>query len=368
MNEELIKYAKGMEVKSYVMDWLEQRIDEQPQQEVEHIIDYLVSDKAPKKLERATYDQMKLNAEKWIITLNKKGNNIKESKDDIEIIKKWRTGFKFVKLIGENAYKREGFLMKHCISSYYGKDDEIYSLRDENNQPHCTISKQSQQIKGKGNGCINPKYIKYVVEFLEFLKVEVRKEEMKNLGYIDVTKWKKYLEEKSIKKLFKKKYWYYQGDKLITKNGDEFATMELWNDIPLLEEVNNELKCNFNLKTFIPLAVQFQWNQTKIKKVIGMSSVSGYSGKSSVSGDSGMSSVSGDYGKSSVKGKESIACVLGKKGQAKASKGSWIVLCEYDSDNKKILNIKSAKVDCVKLKENVWYKLKNNQFVEVQDE
>jgi hypothetical protein len=45
---------------------------------------------------------------------------------------------------------------------------------------------------------------------------------------------------------------------------------------------------------------------------------------------------------------------------------SWITLAEYDNDWICIC-VKSARIDWKKLKEDVWYRLKNKKFVEVLD-
>ena len=188
------KYAQFLNAYKEVLYWVEHNLEnylkanKPTQQEVEHIIDFLVSDKAPERLKKVSFKQAKEKADKWNKELQKKGKAIIETKKDIKIIYDFKDGFKFVKLIGEKAYQREGHLMRHCVSSYYNKGEDIYSLRDKNNNPHCTISKSSQQIKGKGNGSINPKYIKYVVEFLEYLEIGVRDSEMENLGYINIEK------------------------------------------------------------------------------------------------------------------------------------------------------------------------------------
>lgn len=137
--------------------------NKEDQTEIEHILDFLCSDKAPKRLKKMSYKEALKNTNKWQKTLIKQAKDIEEKEEDTEIVLDFKDGFNFVKLIGKNAYDREGKLMSHCVSSYYGKDDEVFSLRDKENNPHCTISSNSQQIKGKGNGSINPKYIKYVV-------------------------------------------------------------------------------------------------------------------------------------------------------------------------------------------------------------
>ncbi len=259
MKENLIKYTEGLGGGQSVLDWIDKRVsDDADISETEHIIDYLLSDKAPKRLGRATYEQMKDKAEKWTKSLEKKGESIKELKGDIEVVLDFKDGFKFVKLVGENAYKREGFLMRHCVSSYYGKDDEIYSLRDKKNMPHATLSKNSQQIKGKGNGSIHPKYVKYVVEFLEHVGVEVRDSEMKNLGYVNIEDVKDKNAVFPEDSLFKGKYFYKNDmDKIVDKNNEKYENLTLWSVFGLFSFNSNlEVKFNFSVANSISTFVK----------------------------------------------------------------------------------------------------------------
>jgi len=198
---------------------------------VEHIIDFLVSDKAPKRLRKMSFKQAKESAEKWNKSLQKKGKNIKEADDDVELVLDFKDGFKVVKLIGKKAYEKEGAMMRHCVSSYYGKDDEIYSLRDDKNEPHCTMSKSSQQIKGKGNGEIHPKYIDYVVKFLEFMNIPVRDSEMENLGYRNLS----FIKDLIKNDLYRGKY-LRANEEIIFKNKKYRIINE---DINTLEKYNN---------------------------------------------------------------------------------------------------------------------------------
>lgn len=178
--------------------------NEENQGEIEHIIDFLNSEDAPKRLLKMSYSQAKKSAEKWIEKLNKKAEKIEEKKEDTKIIKKYKNGYKIVKLVGKNAFDREGLLMKHCVSNYFGKENvEIFSLRDEDNMPHATfeIQKNGQQIsqvKGKGNGSIKPKYIKYLLDFFKKIGKEIRDSEMENLGY--------YLISSELRKEIKQKF------------------------------------------------------------------------------------------------------------------------------------------------------------------
>jgi len=131
MINEIKKYSKFLNAGEEVIYWINHNLKnyletQKPKQsEIEHIIDYLISDKAPKRLQKMSYKQAKENTKKWNDNLKKKGKEVKESKKDIEVIHDFKDGFKIVKLVGENAYKRESFLMRHCVSSYFGKDDGI---------------------------------------------------------------------------------------------------------------------------------------------------------------------------------------------------------------------------------------------------
>ena len=329
--KEIIDYAKNIGLKAEFIEWIEKNIKNfKTQTEGEHITDYLMSSKAPKRVTRATYKQIKENTKKWNNALIKKGEHIKETKKDTEVVIDFKDGFKAVKLIGENAYKREGFLMRHCVESYYNKDDEIYSIRDKKNIPHATLSKSSQQIKGKGNGSINPKYIKYVVKLLESLKVNVRENEMKNLGYVNVTKFKKHLHKDSVKELFKSKYWY-MSNKLLDKSKEIFYCFEMLDSIPLVEYVRDKIKINFELSIFIEKSIKFLMNslnniksgdycktgvsgdycKTGVSGYSCQTGVSGYSCKTGVSGNSCQTGVSGNSCKTGVSGN---SCKTGVSG------------------------------------------------------
>lgn len=67
-----------------------------------------------------------------------------------------------------------------------------------------------------------------------------------------------------------------------------------------------------------------------------------------------------------MNGLESIGSNIGVNGKIKGKKGDWIVLAEYD-DNFLPLCVKSAKIDGENIKEDTFYKLKNGEFVEVNE-
>nr|DAX83457.1 MAG TPA: hypothetical protein [Caudoviricetes sp.] len=57
----------------------------------------------------------------------------------------------------------------------------------------------------------------------------------------------------------------------------------------------------------------------------------------------------------------------GYNSQAKAKKGSWITLAEWDSldGNWTPVCVKTEQVDGERIKEDTWYKLINGQFTEI---
>jgi hypothetical protein len=102
---------------------------------------------------------------------------------------------------------------------------------------------------------------------------------------------------------------------------------------------------------------------------------SGYSSKLAVSGDynrlvaSGSCSrlvASGYYSKLEITGSNSVVAAIGINNIIKASLGCWITLAEYKIDGTYYIPIcvKSAQVDGEIIKDNVWYKLVNGEFIE----
>jgi len=218
MVSKYIEYAKAFTDKEYVHDWvsitLAKKEDTVSTVEVEHIIDWLASPDAPTRIKNMSVSVALEKSKQWVEKMNEEAYEIKELPEDTETVLDFGDGFRFVKLIGENSFKREGLLMGHCVASYYGKDTTVYSLRDKKNNPHCTVEKDNQ-VKGKGNGDIHPKYVHYVVTFFESLGMEMRDSEMKHLGYKNVVWCADKIENKN---LFRDKYMR-ENDVIIPKEG-----------------------------------------------------------------------------------------------------------------------------------------------------
>ncbi|MEA3272236.1 MAG: hypothetical protein U9P90_01045 [Patescibacteria group bacterium] len=109
---------------------------------------------------------------------------------------------------------------------------------------------------------------------------------------------------------------------------------------------------------------------------------SGYSSQQASSGDYSQQASSGDYSQQAssgdyskqassgyssqhiIDGKNSIAMACGENSKMKGKKGNWIVLAEYNNKNE-VIAVVSGKIDGKKLKEDVWYEVKNKKFVEI---
>lgn len=196
-NEYWIYFIEN-QLKKYLKD------NKEDQTEIEHILDFVYSNK--KTYKSIWYKTILKKANAWTEKLIKNAPNINDEKDwAIEIIKEWDNWFKIVKLLTEEAFIREWKLMSHCLGGYETEWKDIYSLRDERNYPHCTIEKWNQ-IKWKWNNSIIPKYISYVVEFLEEIWMEMRNSEMKNIWYEDISFYKEIWILKGGLELFREKY------------------------------------------------------------------------------------------------------------------------------------------------------------------
>ena len=101
----------------------------------------------------------------------------------------------------------------------------------------------------------------------------------------------------------------------------------------------------------------------------GASSATGFQGASSATGRYGASSAAGDYGASSATGFQGVAAALGIEGKAMGAAGCWIICAEWAvvKGEWNRVDVKCAKVDGVTIKPDTWYKLKNGEFVEVED-
>jgi len=88
------------------------------------------------------------------------------------------------------------------------------------------------------------------------------------------------------------------------------------------------------------------------------------------SGDCAKLASSGDYAKLASSGEKAVIAAIGFNNIAKAKKGSWITLAEYDKDNNNnwvVSFVKTEFVDGQRIKEDCFYTLYNKEFYEVEE-
>ena len=357
-------------VKNHLVKHLDDNTEDQT--EIESILDYLYSEKPD--ISKIWYKTILEKTKKWHKKLQAvSSKDTEKAWEDYEIVKDFWDGFRFVKLVSQNSYNREGKLMSHCVASYYWRGVNIYSLRDSNNSPHCTIE-ENQQIKGKWNGKIDPKYVDYVVKFLEHLGMSIWENEMKNLGYYKLDSIDK---ELSCEKMYN---WYvYEHNLELVKDKEWIKYNGFWllnikNIFSFDIDAKIKLKWNLDIKSIVSYCVK------KIKTATSgdsshsatsgncaHSATSGNSAHSATSGDYAHSATSGNYAHSATSGDESISCSIWYNWAAKSKIWNWIVLSEIEYKKWKytVLEVKTIKVDGKEVKEDTYYQLKKGKFVEL---
>jgi hypothetical protein len=377
--EKYINYVKNFQCSNLVEveKWIKVNLNNylvkntECQNDIEHILDYLCSKSAPKRINKMSYDEAKSNSDKWLKSLIKTNNQIIETEFDTKIVLELDGGFKWVQLISEISYKNEGIRMRHCVGSYFGKNVKIYSLRDKNNEPHCTIESDTQ-IKGKGNGNISPNYIGYVVSFLEHLGMNVSDNEMKNLGYFNCTQFESDLHDDSLK--LKYKNYLPISSNLKDKSGEKFFDLDFITILGLIDDSGKilvDLKLlDYGIKRLISqMSEPSSGNYAKNANSgdYAQNASSGDYAQNASSGDYARNASSGDYAQWTITGNKNVVASIGYKDKVKGVIDTWVTLAQYiEMDNKYEVDlVVSKKIDGLILKENVYYTLINGEFTQV---
>ena len=113
------------------------------------------------------------------------------------------------------------------------------------------------------------------------------------------------------------------------------------------------------------LAASGDWSKLAASGDVSKLAASGYESKLAASGYGSKLAASGDESQLAASGANSVAAAIGKDSMVSASLGSWIVLAEYDRQGKPLC-VRAAQIDGEKLRPNVFYKLKDGEFVEAK--
>ena len=117
-------------------------------------------------------------------------------------------------------------------------------------------------------------------------------------------------------------------------------------------------------------AAQGNWGHAAAQGNWGHAAAQGDRGHAAAQGYGGHAAAQGYSGHAEVHGENSIAASFGIDGTAMAEKvGSWLTVYEWEEIDGEweIKDGKCVRVDGEKIKPNVWYKLENGEFVEVEE-
>ncbi len=155
-----------------------------------HFLDYIKSvHKDNRDNSYYPLEQLKKEVAAWDEKNKRRGKYLVETEKDKLFIGDV-DNYKLFKLLTPEAKDREGSLMDHCVGGGAFDKSDIYSIRDEGNNPFCTIlldGNIAHQIKGKKNEAIELKYHKALVESLVLLNVrEIDSSEYELIGLVDL--------------------------------------------------------------------------------------------------------------------------------------------------------------------------------------
>ena len=129
-----------------------------------------------------------------------------------------------------------------------------------------------------------------------------------------------------------------------------------------------KIGAKLSFRDFLKLGIQCIIESTKPSSSGDRAQIgsSGYSAQIGSSGDRAQIGSSGDYAQIGSSGDRAVVSAIGIRSMTKAKIGSWIALAEYDEERKPIC-VKSAMIDGENLLPDVFYTLRNGEFVPVTD-
>ena len=201
--------------------------------EKNHLIDFLTHEYSLKNSINFSYSQCVSKADAWVTKLNQK--NL--SQIDLGRVDTFfeEGPYKIVKILDQVARNYEGAKMGHCVAKY--KDEAaLYSLRDKENIPHCTIEIRDgkvNQISGRANSSVSPKYIGFLISFFQKINIAIPKDILKLMGYVHNPEALMLIKKLSSNVKIKV---FYNHEYIYTRNKLKFIS-------PLLDQTDESIYC-----------------------------------------------------------------------------------------------------------------------------
>ena len=123
-----------------------------------------------------------------------------------------------------------------------------------------------------------------------------------------------------------------------------------------------KIKAELKFADFVKLCVDAVVDKCKLNS---KNDNGGYYARIGSSGDCAQIGSSGNDAQIKSEGQGAVIMCAGTNSKARAKKGSWITLAEYDN-NRKPVCVKTEQVDGERIKEDTWYQLIDGEFKEVK--
>ena len=190
---------------------------------------------------------------------------------------------------------------------------------------------------------------------------------------------------------------YYAPNKSVYHEAEQSGEIQKQSDDSKVASTKIKIGAEISIAGLVKAAIEYTTERTKKESdnddQSGASSATGYKGASSATGYKGASSATGDYGASSATGNcgaasatgykgsaeagdsDSVAVSWGYRGKAKGVLGSYLVLADWEGNERnyrtqnqwKFKDAKMVRVDGENIKPDTWYTMKNGEIVEVEE-
>ena len=157
-----------------------------------------------------------------------------------------------------------------------------------------------------------------------------------------------------------------------TDDGEKYCTekLKIGNEITFAELVQASIDGNMENGHYVQIGASGDGAQIGSSGDYAQIGSSGNYARIGSSGNWARIGSSGNSAQIISEGKNSVVCCAGSDSCVKAKKGSWITLSEWSNNDEGEyvpICVKTMQVDGETVKEDTFYRLKNGEFVEVDD-
>ena len=181
---------------------------------------------------------------------------------------------------------------------------------------------------------------------------------------------------------------YYAPNKSVYYEVEQSGEIQKQSDGSKVASTKIKIGAEISIAGLVKAAIEYTTERTKKEsdndEQSGASSATGDYGASSATGDYGASSATGNCGASSATGykgsaeagdSDSVAVAWGYRGKAKGVLGSYLVLADWEGNERnywtqnqwKFKGAKMFRVDGENIKPDTWYTMKDGKIVEVEE-